>query len=196
MNVDHLPHAVFDGTGRKIAQLSNRRAAYAFSQHLNGVNNIAPVFCARSSHLTGHCADGGGVQAHSAGGLYPFVLFFREGGAGTLRYCVMGPGIEGELRFATYLEAVKAAERCKAVADNDDAWAFELEALRYVAGQKQVAMTAAATALAEHDDGGRWFAMSKERRVASLLSLGKTRNNLALPMTQRPAFAALAAAVR
>lgn len=195
MHIDHLPHAVFDGTGRKIAQLSNRRAAYAFSQEKLGFNNIAPVFCARSSHLTGHCADGGGVQAHSAGGLYPFVLFFRESGAGTLRYCVMGPGIEGELRFATYLEAVKAAERCKAVADNDDAWAFELEALCHVALQRQAAMVGTAAILSEAL-GARWLGMGKAGRVGALIGLGKARNNLALPMTQRPAFAALAAAVR
>jgi hypothetical protein len=202
MNVDRLPHAVFDRTGRKVAQLSNRLAAYAFSQHLSGLNNIViePVHCARSSHLTGHVADGSGVQAHSAGGLYPFVLFFREGGAGTLRYCVMGPGIEGELRFATYGEAVKAAERCKAVADSDDAWAFELEALCHVALQRQAAMVAAAGAwsgpAAARLNRRQWQAMGKGERVASLLSLGKTRNTLKLPMTQRPAFATLAAALR
>lgn len=144
----------------------------------------------------GHLADGSSVQKHSAGPVYPFIVFNREGDDETgIRWCVMGPGIEGELQFASSLAAFSAAQRCKTVTENEDAWAFEVEQLRYVAQQKQAAMTAAAAALADHDDGGRWFAMSKTRRVASLLKLGAVRNTLRLPMIQPPLFAAYARAL-
>jgi hypothetical protein len=135
------------------------------------------------------------VQKHSAGPVYPYIVFVREGGESGYLWCVIGPGIEGELRFASSLAAFGAAQRCKAVSENEDAWAFELESLRYVAGQKQAAMTGAAEALARADDGGRWFVMSKTRRVSSLLALGAVRNTLRLPMIQPPLFAAYARAL-
>ena len=114
---------------------------------------------------------------------------------GLLEVADRAVGIDGELRFASSLAAFGAAQRCKAVSEIEDAWAFEVEQLRYVAQQKQAAMTAAASALADHDDGGRWFAMSKTRRVASLLKLGAVRNTLRLPMIQPPLFAAYARAL-
>lgn len=147
----------------------------------------------------GHLADGSSVQKHSAGPLYPFIVFVREGGEDGYRWCVMGPGIDGELQFNSSLAAFGAAQRCKAVTENEDAWAFEVEQLCYVAQQKQAAMVAAAGVWngpdAKRLNCNKWLAMSKVDRVASLLNLGQTRNTLRLPMIQPPLFAAYARAL-
>lgn len=199
MNYAHLPHRILVN-GAQRAQLSNALAAYAFAQHLDGDVKVEPVHCARSSHLTGHHADGGGVQAHSAGDVYPFIVFSREGDEFGQRWCVWGPGIEGELNFASFTAAYGAAQRCKAVSSIEDAWAFELEALCHVAQQKQAAMVAAAGVWngpdAKRLNCNKWLAMSKAERVASLLALGRVRNTLRLPMIQPPLFAAYARATR
>jgi len=136
----------------------------------------------------GHLGDGSGVQAHSAGGLYPYVIFAKENPHSDLgrSWHVIGPGINGSLRFASYLAAVGAADRCKTVSENADAWAFELEALCMVAHQRQAAMVAAANNLHPL----RWTEMSHVQRVTSLLQLGIIRNLLKLPMIQPPLFAA------
>jgi hypothetical protein len=140
----------------------------------------------------GHLADGSSVQKHSAGPVYPFIVFAREGDAESgLVWCVIGPGIEGELRFASSLAAFGAAQRCKVVTENDDAWAFELEQLCMVALQRQEAMIGAANNLRPQ----RWQDMSKVQRVASLLNLGQVRATLKLPMIQPPLFAAYARAL-
>jgi hypothetical protein len=44
----------------------------------------------------GHLPDGSGVQRHSAGGLYPFVIFAQETPSG-LQYGVIDPGQDGRL---------------------------------------------------------------------------------------------------
>lgn len=139
----------------------------------------------------GHLADGSGVQAHSAGGCYPFIVFQRQVPSFDTGYawCVMGPGIEGELRFASYAAACDAAARCREVTENADAWAFELEALCMVAHQRQVAMVGAAVAMHPL----HWDSMSKVQRVAALLKLGEIRGTLKLPLVQRPTFATYAA---
>lgn len=146
----------------------------------------------RARAYAGHLNDGSGVQAHSAGGCYPYIVFQRATTAFDLghAWCVMGPGIAGELRFASYAAACGAAERCKAVSENADAWAFELEALCMVAHQRQTAMVGAAIAMhpLHFDD------MSHTQRVASLLKLGEIRGTLRLPLVQIPLFAAYAAA--
>ena len=140
----------------------------------------------------GHLADGSSVQKHSAGPVYPYIVFNREGDdEDNLRWCVMGPGFEGELRFASSTAAFGAAQRLKAVSENDDAWAFELEQLCMVALQRQEAMIGAANNLRPQ----RWQDMSKVQRVASLLNLGQIRNTLRLPMIQPPLFAAYARAL-
>lgn len=44
----------------------------------------------------GHLPDGSSVQRHSAGGLYPFVVYAQETPAG-LKYGVIEPGRDGIL---------------------------------------------------------------------------------------------------
>ena len=146
----------------------------------------------RAHAYAGHLGDGSSVQAHSAGGLYPFVVYAKEDPHADLglSWHVIGPGIDGSssLQFASYTAAVGAADRCKTVSENADAWAFELEALCMVAHQQQAAMVAAAKNLRPL----RWDEMSKVQRVASLLQLGIVRSTLKLPMIQPPLFAAYA----
>lgn len=143
------------------------------------------------STYQGHLADGSSVQKHSAGGLYPLVVAVRDTDRGR-RYELIGPGIDTALVFDSYDACIAGGERLLAVRENQDAWAFELEQLCYVALQKQAAMTWAAKLLGSP---ARWAEMSKVGRVQSLLRLGAVRNRLCLPMTQRPAFAELAARV-
>ena len=144
----------------------------------------------RANAYAGHLGDGSSVQAHSAGGLYPYVVYAKEDPRADLglSWHVIGPGITESLRFASYTAAVGAADRCKTVNENADAWAFELEALCMVAHQQQAAMVAAANNLRPL----RWDEMSKDQRVASLLQLGIIRSMLKLPMIQPPLFAAYA----
>jgi len=140
------------------------------------------------SMYQGHLADGSSVQKHSAGGLYPYVVAVRDTDHGR-RYELLGPGIDTELVFDSYDACIAGGERLLAVRDNADAWAFELEQLCYVALQKQAAMVAAAAWI-----GGPsvWSRMSKVGRVKALLTLGRVRNTLRLPMVAKPVFADLA----
>lgn len=62
------------------------------------------------SHYQGHHKDGSGVQAHSAGGLYPYVVYAQ--GADELTYGVIVPGQAGYL-VGTYDEAVEHAVALK-----------------------------------------------------------------------------------
>ncbi len=59
------------------------------------------------STYQGHLNDGSSVQKHSAGGLYPYVIFAKDTPSG-LRYGVLCPsGYASELRI--YGEAVDIA---------------------------------------------------------------------------------------
>ncbi len=59
----------------------------------------------------GHLSDGSSVQKHSAGGLYPYVIFAKDTPHG-LRYGVLCPnGHETELY--PYYQAEATAERFK-----------------------------------------------------------------------------------
>jgi hypothetical protein len=139
----------------------------------------------------GHMADGSSVQKHSAGGAYPYVLQLRDNPNGGFYWDMIGPGIVGKLTFWTSEAWDAAVRRILAVRDNPDAWAFELEALCTVCGQKQAAMQAAARAWA---GPASWGGAGPAKRVELLLWLGKARNTLKLPpMASRPVFAALAA---
>lgn len=145
----------------------------------------------------GHHQDGSSIQKHSAGGAYPYVLVLRDGPTCTY-WELIGPGIDGALRFSSSGRWDDAVRAILAVRENEDAWAFQLERLQLVFGQKLMPMQAAAERLA----GGRapeiksakYASMSRVERVRSLLKLGAVRNTLRLPPgTQSPGFAELAA---
>lgn len=64
----------------------------------------------------GHLADGSSVQKHSAGGLYPFVLYAQETDQG-LRWGFISPtGLDSAAKF-TYDQVIAAAEAEKAAYD-------------------------------------------------------------------------------
>jgi len=66
-----------------------------------------------SAAYQGHLADGSSVQKHSAGGIYPYVLYAQQRGE-FLRWCVLSP--EGtRTAFAAYDEALHFAVVCKAL---------------------------------------------------------------------------------
>jgi hypothetical protein len=142
----------------------------------------------------GHHPDGSSIQKHSAGGGYPYVLGMREV-EGERYWLVIGPGIEGELRFVTHGAAEKAIGRLQAVRDNPDAWAFELEQVATLAGQRLPAVMAGALPAT----GGEvyWDGMSKAERVRSLMRAGAARRGVpeVRGHTTRPPFALLAAAL-
>jgi hypothetical protein len=83
----------------------------------------------------GHHPDGSGIQKHSAGGSYPYVLQLRGSW-----WEVVGPGIDGVLRCDSSAAWDAVVRRLLAVRGNEDAWAFELEQLCMAAGQKQTAL--------------------------------------------------------
>ena len=59
----------------------------------------------------GHCTDGSSVQKHSAGGLYPYIIFAKQCGD-VLRYGVIKPTGDDVL-LTTHESAVDFALRCK-----------------------------------------------------------------------------------
>lgn len=81
----------------------------------------------------GHLPDGSGVQAHSAGEHYPYVIAVVDltpvdDGQPMRWYEVTGPGLQaGGLAFWTDKDATVAARRLKTCGENEDAWSFEIE---------------------------------------------------------------------
>lgn len=61
----------------------------------------------------GHLSDGSSVQKHSAGGVYPYVVFAKQCGP-DLRYAVLEPCGE-ESYFSSYVGAVQFASALKAL---------------------------------------------------------------------------------
>lgn len=133
----------------------------------------------------GHMPDGSSIQRHSAGGAYPYVCQLRDHPAGGYWWELIGPGIPGALRFSTPSGWDVAVRRLLAVRENEDAWAFELEQLQTLAGQKIMAMQQAAEGLVRGRPPARkaaaYKSMAKASRVHCLLHLGAYRNALRLP---------------
>lgn len=72
------------------------------------------------SNYQGHLADGSSVQKHSAGGLYPFVLYAQETARG-LAWGFIGPsGLDSGPTFS-YDTAVLVAEKVKAARERRQA---------------------------------------------------------------------------
>ena len=59
---------------------------------------------------TGHLSDGSSIQKHSAGGLYPYIVYAQ--GADVLTWGVIAPGQSGYI-VGTYDEAVAHASSLK-----------------------------------------------------------------------------------
>lgn len=140
----------------------------------------------------GHLSDGSSVQKHSAGPLYPFVLYIHEI-EGERFWCVIGPGIDGHLRYREFADAESAARRLLAVRSNEDAWAFELEQLCKVADQKLMPMRLAVNRIHEAGVPARFVDMSMVHRVQSLIGLGRVRDQLGLLFAPVPTFMGIAA---
>jgi len=68
------------------------------------------------SNYQGHMADGSSVQKHSAGGLYPFVLYVQETPRGLAWGFISPSGFDSTAKF-TYDQVVMAAEAEKAAYD-------------------------------------------------------------------------------
>lgn len=67
----------------------------------------------------GHCSDGSGVQKHSCGGLYPYVIGVRERqieGQFYRTWIVIGPDVD-EYECPTHDEAVRFAQVRKQSSD-------------------------------------------------------------------------------
>lgn len=60
------------------------------------------------SHYQGHMADGSGIQKHSAGGLYPYVIFAQQQGP-ALRWGYIAPDGKSRLVADSYDAAADAA---------------------------------------------------------------------------------------
>lgn len=63
-------------------------------------------------HYTGHLSDGSSVQKHSAGGLYPYVMFAKQAELG-LRWGFIRPNGTEFPAITTYDIAINCARREK-----------------------------------------------------------------------------------
>ena len=119
----------------------------------------------------GHHSDGSSVQKHSAGADYPFVVYAR---GNVPHWEVIGPGIDGFLRFPTRKQATDCVDRLLAVRENSDAWAFEVEQLMTIAGVSLPNMAHGRVgALLAAGYPIAWADMSRVQRVASPLELSR-----------------------
>ncbi len=66
-------------------------------------------------YYEGHLPDGSGIQKHSAGGLYPCVLYQQEVNGVRLHGVLRGDCDSGPV-FKTYEDAVERAEKLNASA--------------------------------------------------------------------------------
>lgn len=85
-----------------------------------------------SDAYAGHMADGSSVQKHSAGGLYPFVLYSKTApsGSGLVWGWITPDGVQVEARH-TYDQAVFRCEAAKAVYDAKRAALRGIDTVRY-----------------------------------------------------------------
>lgn len=76
----------------------------------------------------GHLADGSSVQRHSAGPVYPFVVYGRTV-AGEMHWEVQGPGVEDFIRFEHSYDAAACANNLKTAFDSLEHWTRQMRAL-------------------------------------------------------------------
>jgi len=85
--------------------------------HLNIYREVAPTRvdearAALADSYQGHLEDGSSVQKHSAGGLYPYVIFAQETATG-IAYGVIGPKKPNGVLVGAYHRAVEYAVNLK-----------------------------------------------------------------------------------
>jgi len=64
------------------------------------------------SHYQGHHSDGSSIQKHSAGGIYPCIVYAQETATG-LQYGLITPFDQIGIIYGTYDNAVSAACKIK-----------------------------------------------------------------------------------
>lgn len=128
---------------------------------------------------------GSGVQVHSAGPAYPFIVAVVEtdGDKRTRRYQVSGPGLSSAnivLEFADEREADGVAGRLAVLIENEDAWAFEIERALKIGDVRLMSLVSALRAWVPAVTGGRTaFAdLTPAERVEVLLWLGNRRRTM------------------
>lgn len=118
----------------------------------------------------GHLADGSSVQKHSAGPVYPYVVYGRTIN-GEMHWEVLGPGVEDFIRFEKSYQAAACANNLKMAYDSLEQWTRQMRALT------QMPDDLAAKGLAILH-GFKLVHTSGVARVKSLLHFGKSRSAL------------------
>lgn len=119
----------------------------------------------------GHLPDGSSVQRHSAGGLYPFVLFAKDTPAGLL-HGYIDPRDGSKHLVGTYDEAVAAVEYVLAfraiLKSHQDRVAGRLPAQALLAAPygEQTGLLACDTPVPEQQ-GNDWLHRSADRQAAA-----------------------------
>lgn len=120
----------------------------------------------------GHLPDGSSVQAHSAGPVYPYVVYGRTI-HGTMHWEVLGPGVEDFIRFETIQAAGACANNLKTAYDSFEHWCRHMRAML----RGPSLLTTSLTDLANYHGFPRVID-SGVHRVQSLLVLGKAQAGL------------------
>lgn len=123
----------------------------------------------------GHLPDGSGVQAHSAGEHYPYIIAVIERAGADRRYEVNGPGVEG-LRYSTDREATLVAKRLAVCIRNEDAWAFEVERAAHLGMVRlQAVVDWVREAASDAGTPEAYSEMTEGQRAQSLIAYGYAR---------------------
>lgn len=137
---------------------------------------------------------GSGVQAHSAGEHFPYVIAVVES-HGDRWFEVTGPGIPA-LRCETSGDAVYAARRLAIVSKSDEAWAFDIERVSTCAGTKVGDVVEGLKFIcgAAFEGRSRFDELTPRERVYALYYAGVARRivHRSLPIGQPPFAAWLA----
>lgn len=134
-----------------------------------------------STAYQGHL-PGSGVQKHSAGDAFPYIVQVVEVGGVRRRFEVIGPGLSVPLVFGTAGAADAAAARLRTWSEQADAWAFAYESVTHscFGGQRLQKVIDAGRAYARERMGGLFMFddMTPGYRVALLLHMGSVRLTL------------------
>jgi hypothetical protein len=73
------------------------------------MSNNSATHTNEREYYQGHLADGSSVQKHSAGGMYPAVIYFQHG-----QYGIITPDNQAGSLYASYDAAIEAGMKWKA----------------------------------------------------------------------------------
>lgn len=134
-----------------------------------------------SKAYQGHL-PGSGVQRHSAGEAYPYIVCVVEVCETHRRYEVIGPGVDRPIAFTSGSQADRAARQLKAWSESADAWAFAYEGVTHscFGGVRLQKVIDAGRAYSRATMGGlvMFDEMRPDQRVAVLLYMGAEANTL------------------